>query len=86
MTSPARGTPIDLEKMRSLSVLGRRSRPRVDEGRRHPETGVPFKTVTDEAGSVTEHATKDDRVDAVARVDTIRAVLPHGGKVETDGR
>lgn len=66
------GTPIDLEKLRSLNV-GRRTRASVTEGRAHPETGRPWKTVTDEAGSVTEHATKDDRVDAVAHVSTIRA-------------
>ncbi len=74
---PGHGTPIDLDKMRSLGVLGAgRTRDRVSEGRTHPETGRPWKRTTNEAGSVTEHATKDDRVDAVARVQTIRASVP----------
>jgi hypothetical protein len=55
----------------------------VTEGRAHPDTGRPFKTVETEAGSVTEHATPDDRVDAVAKVDTVKAVAdPASGKVE----
>jgi hypothetical protein len=71
----APGTPIDVEKLRSLQISGRRHPDsRVTEGRHHPETGRSFKTVTTEAGSVTEHSTKDDRVDAVARPATIRAV------------
>jgi hypothetical protein len=70
---PGHGTPIDLDKMRSLSVLGQRSRPQVREGRQHPATGRPWKATTTEAGTVTEHATRDDRVDAVARVQTVRA-------------
>jgi hypothetical protein len=82
------GTPVDLAKLRSIGYLGRgRSRDRVREGRAHPETGVPFKTVTNEAGSTTEHATKDDRVDAVAFVDTVRAVRdPSTGKVTNAGQ
>jgi hypothetical protein len=68
------GTPIDLDKMRSLGVISRRhGRPVVREGREHPETGVPWKATTDEAGTTTtEHATKDDRVDALVRPDTVR--------------
>jgi hypothetical protein len=67
------------EKVRSLGYLSRgRTRPRVTEGREHPETGVPWKTVTTEAGSTTEHNTRDDRVDAVARVETVHAVLNRG--------
>ncbi|HYN95407.1 MAG TPA: hypothetical protein VES42_16285 [Pilimelia sp.] len=82
---PGEGTPIDAEKLRSLSVLGRRTRPRINEGRVHPETGRPFKTTVTEAGSVTEHATKDDRVDAVARVASIRAVRdPATGRVSNE--
>lgn len=78
----AEGTPIDLEKMRSLGVIGKRSRPQVTEGREHPETGRPWKSTSTEAGTTTEHATKDDRVDAVAKVETIRAVRdPQTGRI-----
>jgi hypothetical protein len=69
---PGHGTPIDRDKLRTLSV-GKIHRTRVAEGREHPETGRPWKTTSTEAGAVTEHATRDDRVDAVARVETIRA-------------
>lgn len=79
------GTPIDLAKLRTLSV-GRRTRARVTEGRAHPETGRRWKTTSTEVGSVTEHATKDDRVDSVARVKTIRAVRdPATGRIEQRG-
>ena len=65
--------------MRSIGYLGAgRSRDRVVEGRVHPESGRPYKTVTNEAGSTTEHNTKDDRVDAVARVETVRVVRDPG--------
>jgi hypothetical protein len=80
------GTPIDLAKLRSIGVIGKRSRPVVREGREHPETGVPWKKTTTEAGSTTEHATKDDRVDAVAFARTVRAVRdPSTGKVTNAG-
>jgi hypothetical protein len=62
------------DKVRSLGYLSRgRTRPRVTEGRQHPESGVPFKTVTTEAGSTTEHA-RGDRVDAVVTPETVRLV------------
>lgn len=78
---PGHGTPIDLAKLRTLSV-GSRTRAAVREGREHPETGRPWKSVTTEAGTVTEHNTSDDRVDAVARVDTVRAVRdPATGRI-----
>lgn len=68
------GTPIDLDKMRSLAVIGRRTRPVVREGRR--EDGVRFKATTDELNNtVTEHATRDDRVDVLVRPQTIHATL-----------
>lgn len=51
------GTPIDREKMRSIGVISKRTRPDVVEGREHPETGRPFKAVTDELNNtVTEHS------------------------------
>ena len=50
------------DKVRSLGVISKRSRPTVVEGRR--ADGVRTKATTDEAGNtVTEHASKDDRVD-----------------------
>ena len=73
------------DKVRSLGFIsGGRTRTQVVEGRTHPETGVPFKTTITEAGRVTEHATRDDRVDAVATPMTVtvtRAQLKEG----TDG-
>jgi hypothetical protein len=61
------GTPIDLDKMRSLGVLGHgRTRDHVREGRRRD--GIRIKATTDQLGNtVTEHATKDDRVDVHIR-------------------
>ena len=54
------------DKVRSLSVIGKRTRSTVVEGRR--EDGVRVKATTDELGhTVTEHATKDDRVDVTVR-------------------
>lgn len=58
------GTPIDLEKLRSLSV-GKRTRDRVKEGR--DATGKRFKAVTDELNNtVTERG--DNRQDVHIRV------------------
>lgn len=65
------GTPIDLTKMRSIGVISRRSGDRVTEGRSHPETGRPWKATTNETGTVTEHDTKDDRVDALVTPQTV---------------
>lgn len=60
------GTPIDLEKLRSLGSISRRTRPVVREGRR--DDGVRVKATTDELGNTTtEHATRDDRVDVTIR-------------------
>jgi hypothetical protein len=65
-------TPIDRDKLLSIGVIGRRSRPVVTEGRQHPESGKAWKSTTDEAGTVTEHNVKGDRVDALVRPETIR--------------
>jgi hypothetical protein len=76
------GTPIDRAKLLSVGYLaGGRTRDRVAEGRSHPETGRPYKTTSNEAGAVTEHATNDDRVDAVARVATVRATATNNGRL-----
>ena len=70
MKDVRQGTPIDLEKMRSLSV-GRRTRNVVREGRR--ADGVRVKATTDEHNNtVIEHASKDDRVDVTLRPKTVR--------------
>lgn len=73
------------DKLLGIGIIGRRSRDQVTEGRR--DDGIRWKRTENEAGSVTEHATRDDRVDAVARVDTVHAVRnPATGKVENVGR
>lgn len=74
---PGHGTPIDRDKLLSLSV-GNRTRTLVREGRQHPETGRPWKTTATEAGRVTEHNIRGDRVDAIANVQTVRAVRDPG--------
>lgn len=82
---PGHGTPIDLAKLRSLSV-GRIHRTRVDEGRSHPETGAAWKATTEDGSGLTttEHA-KGDRVDALVRPQTVRAVRTSTGKVKNRG-
>lgn len=61
-------TPIDLDKLRSLAVLGQRTRDTVREGR-GPD-GVRYKATTDGLGNtVTEHA--NDRQDVTVRPQTI---------------
>jgi hypothetical protein len=65
----AAGTPIDLEKLRSIGVISRRSRPVVTDARR--ADGVRVKITADETGRTIEHATKDDRVDAVVTPQTV---------------
>ncbi len=71
------------DKVRSVGYLrAGRTRPRVREGRTHPDTGVPFKAVTDELGAVTtEHATADDRVDV-----TVNAPRLHVRAATTEER
>jgi hypothetical protein len=68
-------TPIDRAKLLSLGVISRRSRPVVREGREHPETGRPWKSTSDEAGTVTEHNVKGERVDALVRPETVHIQL-----------
>lgn len=59
------GTRIDLEKMRSVGTISRRTRDVVREGRR--ADGVRIKATTDELNTtVTEHA-KGDRQDVHLR-------------------
>jgi hypothetical protein len=60
----AEGTPIDLEKLRSIGVISRRTGNQVREGR--DNFGNRFKAVTDELGNtVTQRA--GDRQDVTIR-------------------
>lgn len=59
------------DKLLTLGVISKRTRPVVREGRQHPETGKAWKSTSDEAGTVTEHNTKDDRVDALVTPQTV---------------
>lgn len=68
----ASGTPIDIEKFRSIGVISKRSRPVVREGRR--ADGVRVKVTETEIGKQIEHATKDDRVDAVVTPQTVTLI------------
>lgn len=63
------------DKLLSIGMVGELSQAKVTEGRSHPETRRPWKRTEDEGSIVTEHATRDDRVDATAKVQTIRANL-----------
>lgn len=68
---PPAGTPIDLDKLRSLAVISRRSGNRIREYRR--ADGVRVKATTDQLGNTTtEHATRDDRVDVTIRAPHVR--------------
>jgi len=48
---------LDREKLQSIGYLrGGRTMSRTTTGREHPESGLPFKSTTDELGNtVTEH-------------------------------
>lgn len=70
-----KGTSIDLEKMRSIGFLSKgRTRDKTREFRR--DDGVRVKETTDELGTVvTEHNTKDDRVDVNIHPDPVKVDL-----------
>lgn len=65
-------TPIDREKLLSLGYLSKgQTRDKVVEYR-DPVDGHGIKATTDQAGNtVTEHNTKDDRVDVMLRPKTV---------------
>lgn len=66
------GTPVDLEKLRSIATIGARTRDVVREGRR--ADGVRVKATTDELGNtVAEHAEPRDgyRRDVLLRPQTV---------------
>jgi hypothetical protein len=69
---------IDLEKLRSIGQLrGGRTGSRSTSGREHPESGLPFKAVTDELGNtVTEHGEAGSGVSARQDVE-IRPATVH---------
>jgi hypothetical protein len=56
------------DKLLSVGVISKRSRPLVREGREHPESGARWKAVEDETTIITEHNTKNDRVDATVKI------------------
>lgn len=63
------------DRLLSIGVISRRSGDRIRESRR--DDGIRVKATTDEAGNtVTEHATKDDRVDVALRPQTIHFKHP----------
>lgn len=62
------------EKLLTIGVISRRTRPVITEGRQHPESGLPYKAVTDELNNtVTEHSASgrapgvSDRQDVMIR-------------------
>lgn len=69
---PEQETPAQfLARMRSVGVIGQRTRAVVKEGRR--ADGVRVKATTDELGNTTtEHNVKGDRVDVLIRPDTVK--------------
>lgn len=74
LTQP--GTPIDREKMRSIGVISKRTKPKIVEGKSHPKSGLPFKSVTGEDNAtITEHGKKksgvSERQDVVVRPETV---------------
>lgn len=78
LTKP--GTPIDVAKLRTILVGGTRYRPRVEEGRAHSESGLPYKATTDELNNtVTEHSKPGSgvsvRQDAHMRPKTVEGAL-----------
>jgi len=67
--------PSFAEKVRSIGYLSTgRTRAVISEGRSHPETGAAWKKITTEAGSTTEHNTRDDRVDATVTPESVTII------------
>ncbi len=66
---------IDLDKLRSIGHISRRTGSRSVSGRQHPDSGLPYQATTDELGNtVTEHGAAGSGVSARQDV-TIEA--PH---------
>lgn len=72
------------DKVRSLGYLsrGRTRDTRVREGRDHPETHVPYKVTETDAGRTIEHATRDNRVDAVVTPTSLTVLRPEIRKAD----
>lgn len=71
------GTPIDLDKMRTIGVITRLSKPVVKEYR--TEESGRVKETTDELGNtVTQHA-KGDRQDVLLRPETVHMTTTQNG-------
>lgn len=66
------------DKLLTIGVISQRTRTSVREGREHPETGVPWKSTTEPGSGLTttEHATRDDRVDALVVPATVHTAVP----------
>lgn len=64
------GTPIDLEKLRSLAVVSRRSGDRIREWR--SDDGERHKAVTDELRNTVTYHARGDRQDVHIRAPHIR--------------
>lgn len=75
---------FDLEKLRSIGHLkGGRTMSRAVSGREHPDSGLPYKTTTDELGNdVTEHGRRgagvSERQDVEIRPETVRYDMREG--------
>lgn len=63
------------DRLLGIGVISRRSRPLVTEGREHPETGRAWKRTEDDGSIVTEHNTRNDRVDAVVKAKPVVTTL-----------
>lgn len=79
------GTPIDIEKMRSIGVISKRTKPEIREGKNHPDSGLPYKATKDEQGTtVTEHGTRksgvSERQDVHVRPSIVNGVTVAGLK------
>jgi len=65
------------DRLLGIGVISARTRSTVVEGRSHPDSGLPYKAVTDEHGNtVTEHGQPGsgvtDRQDVLLRPETIK--------------
>ncbi len=79
-------TAADRDKWKTIGYLSRgRTRPRVREGRAHPESGQPYKATTDELGNtVTEHGARgagvSQRQDVDIHPETVNVTLDLGNR------
>lgn len=68
------------DRLLGIGVISRRGdRPRVREGREHPDSGLPYKAVKTDDGTVTEHSKPGSAVacrqDALVTPKTVRYKL-----------